>query len=829
MAQVKTDEELEAEFSALAPKVPGQPDLDEVGLEAEFAKLSPGAMAQQVNPASVTESTPSRLGRMAVHSFVGAGQNLLGLPGSLEQWGNKNLPSWTTNQLSIDSTGVHFAPPGERNPLLNLGPTLPSSEQIQAQTGMGLEQNPDLEARNAVEKYLVQAPAKMLPDAALMYATGGGGLLPALMTSAGATYAAEAAQDLAPESPILPIIAGVAGALGGYGTAGSILKRMDKAEAAKELELAMKELTRAKQAISDAKYTTKPVTAEQEALEAAQDAKWEEAWKARMGREPTQAERELEASKRFKFEAGYDAQKAATELKQAAGKQLEASQKLTEQTLGAVDEEISGVYSRVADTLGKPSTLQEAGTELQTAARNWKEKVLPKKVAEVEAPLNRAIPEDTLAQLDNFTAVAEKLSQEAGSLQSLADMFSGTLPKQVTGLLEKRKELGSLVDDAVVDAAEAAPVPPPTWSEVKALRTRLGDAMSNPSLIKGVSEQQLSAMYSALTADLSTAAKRVGAEDLFQNYNEQMTALSAFQQNVLEKVLASSNAAKESISPEAAAKAMLSEGSAGGTWLAALRAELPDAANALAAATVRQGEKTWAGLSPEAQLALVPDAQKVGALRATAEQRTAAQAQAKEALARAKADHDEQIAAAEAGLKEGNFNRLKQVMDLQAERKAAEAAQQKDQLKTQMEREKAVREAQKAQREAAREAEKKAKAQAKGRAQAKSIAEERVSRAQARQAPEESTRDQIRSAVSRVSGGYLTAEHLLPMVLKHAGVTMGPGAGITGFIGGSLLAPAILNAAKTVFKNPRAALGLTATGLTAGENALTGKGRPAGR
>lgn len=824
MAQAKTDAELEKEFSALAPKVPGQPDLDEVGLEAEFAKLSPGAMAQQSNPASVTESTPSRLGRMAVHSLVGAGQNLLGLPGSLEQWGNKNLPSWATNQLSIDSTGVHFAPPGERNPLINLGPTLPTSEQLQAQTGMGLEQNPDLEARNAAEKYLIQAPAKMLPDAALMYATGGGGLLPALMTSAGATYAAEAAQDLAPESPILPIIAGVAGALGGYGTAGSILKRMDKAEAAKELELAMKGLARAKQAISDAKFETKALTPEQEALEAAQDAKWEEAWKARLGREPTQAERELEASKRFKFEAGYDAQKAATELKVAASKQLEASQKLTDEALGAVDQEISGVYSRVANTLGKQSTLQEAGAELQTAARNWKEKVLPKKVAEAEAPLNRAIPAETETTLDNFTSVAEALSKEAGSLQPVADLFSGNVPKQVLGRLEARDELASLTDEA----AEAA-VNPMTWGEVKALRTRIGDAMSNPSLVKGVSEQQLAVMYSALTADLSAAAKRVGAEDLFQNYNEQMTALSAFQQNVLGKVLSSSNAVKEAISPEAAAKAMLSEGAAGGTWLAALRAELPEAANALAAATVRQGEKAWTGLSPEAQLALVPDAQKVGALRATTEQRAAAQANAKEALARAKADHDEQVAAAEAGLKEGNFNRLKQVLDLQAERKAAEAAQQKAQLKAQMEREKAVREAQKAQREAAREAEKKAKAQAKGRAQAKQIAEERVSRAQARQAPEESTRDQIRSAVSRVSGGYLTAEHLLPMVLQNAGVTMGPGAGITGFIGGSLLAPAILNAAKTVFKNPRAALGLTATGVTAGENALTGKGRPAGR
>lgn len=826
MAQVKTDAELEAEFSALAPKVPGQPGTDDSELEAEFAKLSPvGQPAASPAPVTSTESQLTRLPRMAGHSLASATQNLLGLPGSLEQWGNKNLPSWATNELTIDSTGAHFAPPGSRNPLINLGATLPTAEQMRAETGLGLELNPDLEANNAAEKYLVQAPMKMLPDAALMWATGGGAL-PSLMTSAGATYAAEAVEGLDPGNPVLPIVAALAGAIGGYSAAGKIMTKVEQKQAARAYTAALSELDAAKQAIKDAKYVPKETTAEEALLEAAQDAKWEEGWVARMGREPTEAERLLEKSKRFKFEAGYDANKAAGELKSAAEKARQATAQLADETFAAVDEEVAGVYTNVADTLGKTKTIQEAGAELQAAAQNWKKNVLPTKVADIEKPLKDAIPDSTTMEMPNFTGVAKQLSEEAGSLQVVADLFSGNVPKQVLNRLEARNELGELMEEGAEAVAK-----PMTWAEVRALRTRIGDAISNPALIKGVSEQQLSAMYAALTKDLGSTAKAAGAEDVFKTYNQQMTELSAFQENVLSKIIKSSNEAKESLSPEAAATAMLAEGAKGGTWIAALRAEMPDAANALASATVRQGEKAWAALSPEAQLALVPDGEKVGALAKTAQTRAAAEAQTKAAKAQAEADYRDFADSVDAGVKEGSFKRTQQVMDLQAERNAAAATQRKAELKAQMEREKAVREAQKAQREAAQEAANKAKAEAKIRESRKDIADKMAKKAAERVAKAEQKADPVSMWPQRVMGAFM-GDSAMPFVLQQMGVQPGFASNALGIAAGSLMLPASVSAAKTLVKNPLQVGGVAATGVTAGQNASTASGRkdrPAGR
>jgi hypothetical protein len=74
----------------------------------------------------------------------------------------------------------------------------------------------------------------------------------------------------------------------------------------------------------------------------------------------------------------------------------------------------------------------------------------------------------------------------------------------------------------------------------------------------------------------------------------------------LSKLISTGKAAEETIKPEAAASSLLAGGKKGATDLAALRTEVPEAVDELAAAHLRSA-KPWTNMSPEAQAALVPE------------------------------------------------------------------------------------------------------------------------------------------------------------------------------------------------------------------------------
>lgn len=144
------------------------------------------------------------------------------------------------------------------------------------------------------------------------------------------------------------------------------------------------------------------------------------------------------------------------------------------------------------------------------------------------------------------------------------------------------------------------------WSDVRKLRTALGEALSTPSVMKDIGEKNLSKLYGALTGDLKTTAKALGAEPLFDAANGASTKLYDFGEQVVSPLI------KEGVTPEQAAKTVLTKARAGGTVLADLRSQLPSAVDELAAAGVRTGE--WSKLSPEAKAALVPDSSRLAAL-----------------------------------------------------------------------------------------------------------------------------------------------------------------------------------------------------------------------
>lgn len=281
----------------------------------------------------------------------------------------------------------------------------------------------------------------------------------------------------------------------------------------------------------------------------------------------------------------------------------------TQRDLGAAIEE-------TAATLGHSRTMQEAGEVLQEDARNWM-RGMGNAHAVAWAPVDALVPGAAQTPLHNTMAALANMNTQAGPLQGAVDQLRAQLPARL---------------QATLQGAGTA-----TWDDVRALRTALGDARARPKILEDVSTADLTRLYAAVSQDLGATAAQYGAQDAFTAANAESTRLFNFADRVLGKVITSINPAQERITPEKAAEAMLGLGRTGGTNLALLRNEIPDAVDELAAAKLRIDGLTdptdpaspvhaafsarWSGipdrsaqtravrpaLAPEARTALYPD------------------------------------------------------------------------------------------------------------------------------------------------------------------------------------------------------------------------------
>ncbi len=247
----------------------------------------------------------------------------------------------------------------------------------------------------------------------------------------------------------------------------------------------------------------------------------------------------------------------------------------------------------LAKSLGQSETVQQAGTEAQAAARDWIANVAPAKHAAAWAPFDAAVPASTPVPIDGLLQTLNKLSTKGGTLQPAIDALSPTLPKRLLDIIQNK----SLVGVGVT----------PTLSEVQQLRTAIGDAMSNPQIVKDTTRQQLDAMYAATSGDIKSVATANNAGDLFDAANAESKRLFDFQEKTLGKVVKGDKPSSSDPNPEDVGRKLLSAGKSGGSDLAALRSEVPTAADELAAAHLMQTPLGWTKLSPEAREALVPD------------------------------------------------------------------------------------------------------------------------------------------------------------------------------------------------------------------------------
>jgi hypothetical protein len=126
-----------------------------------------------------------------------------------------------------------------------------------------------------------------------------------------------------------------------------------------------------------------------------------------------------------------------------------------------------------------------------------------------------------------------------------------------------------------------------SWEQAQAIRTRIGDAMGTPGIVDAIGMQQLRRMYGGLADGMRRSAAQNGQVTLFDNANAVTTAGHNFMETVGSKIAKANNPLQETVAPEQATNAILNSGD---TTMQAVRREMPDAADKLAAFKLRQAQ-----------------------------------------------------------------------------------------------------------------------------------------------------------------------------------------------------------------------------------------------
>lgn len=219
-----------------------------------------------------------------------------------------------------------------------------------------------------------------------------------------------------------------------------------------------------------------------------------------------------------------------------------------------------------ASSLGNSATLQDAGNAVQLESNNWLKQF---KNASQRAwnAVDLQIPANTPVPVTNY---AQTLSDVRSAMPN-APATANTLQPSLS-----RDLLNSLTSDVTKG--------PLTWQDVRGIRTRIGEKLADPQIMGDTSYTDLKRIYGALSTDLQSAAAAQGpqATRAFTRASNITSQGHDFIDNVLSNFIKGNQ-----ISPEQAAANAFSGSANGGTMLQTVRAQMPKAADELAAFKLR--------------------------------------------------------------------------------------------------------------------------------------------------------------------------------------------------------------------------------------------------
>jgi hypothetical protein len=308
----------------------------------------------------------------------------------------------------------------------------------------------------------------------------------------------------------------------------------------------------------------------------------------------------------------------------------------------------------VADSLGQSQTVQKGGEALQNAARTWKKVEFPDQLKKAEEKMYYGavnIPEDALGNLNGFESSLKNSFYKAGELEPIAQRLRSRMPEGLQNAIDQiRKERNLGPDNPLVG----------TLDDMRKLRSILGDAMTDKSLVSGVDAGKMNEAYRGLSDDMEKAIeKAAGPQGVaqFKRFNEKARRLYGLASGPVSDIISTTDKAGETIAPGDAVTSVLKGSDKDATRLEQLASEptLKKGLNEVASAQLRTGkgagvvqgdpDKFFTGLAPESKTALLGD-DNAGKLQNAIDRRTAAESQATKTKAGADKDLADMQAAA---------------------------------------------------------------------------------------------------------------------------------------------------------------------------------------
>ena len=341
----------------------------------------------------------------------------------------------------------------------------------------------------------------------------------------------------------------------------------------------------------------------------------------------------------------------------------------------------------VAAATGTSRTAQESGEVTQAAARDWiGGKFAQEKAAAMEPVRNlvREVPDLTVGR-DNFAQRLAAITEAGGSNQVLVEALRPTLPARLLKIFEpegpgqlKPSQVGA--GRATKPGPEAVARTEQSWQDAAVLKTALGDAMANPQIVKDIPAQQLSSLYQAQTMDMRQAladnAHRMSADPLaaFDQANAQLSRLYSVAEGPMSRIVAGPRPSAADPRPEDVAVRLMNEAKRGGTDLAILRREMPEAVDELVAAHLREHPEEWTRFSPEAKDALLPGIDRQHAIDVAIAGREGATENHQAAVAAARADHSDTVREARDAGRQAVIDKSRSVNELTKQTREADLA-----------------------------------------------------------------------------------------------------------------------------------------------------------
>lgn len=246
-----------------------------------------------------------------------------------------------------------------------------------------------------------------------------------------------------------------------------------------------------------------------------------------------------------------------------------------------IKQDIGGVIERTADELGPARTWQEAGEDLQSKMQNWKDTVLPEKLATLSRQIDNVVPGSSPVDMSPLVTTLNKMTGEAGALQGLQDKLVPRLPSQLKDALTKTIEGQS---PPISGMGLPGELPPTTWNDARTVRSAIGDILGAAKQY-GITEEQASKLYATMSDVMRKTATDYGAPGAsatFDSANGEFQRLYNFRSQLADSVLA------EGKEPGAIVQKLLRTGRQGDVTLDQLFNEIPDARGNLASVALRQ-------------------------------------------------------------------------------------------------------------------------------------------------------------------------------------------------------------------------------------------------